>query len=254
MTATIQPESKPTSRRAVLAGVLAGVGGWAASTLVRASPVRAGVDGDLVLGTVNFAPTTTSIGSSSGSATFSSGAGGSGTGISGDSSTGIGVRGNSNSGIGVRGTSTSSDGVQGQSDSHSGVAGITDAPNWPAIGSWARGNSTGVLGYSGVALPLAAPPRTGVYGYAAQDATSVGVRGESPNGFGLYGKTTGTGFAGYFNGKTFMSQFVEIAEIATPAAPRTNRARLFVRDNGLGKTQLCVRFPTGAVKVLATEG
>jgi hypothetical protein len=101
--------------------------------------------------------------------------------------------------------------------------------------------------------PPAAPAKTGVYGYAAQDANSVGVRGESADGFGLYGKATGTGFAGYFNGKTFMSQFVEIAEMTTPAAPGGNRARLFVRDDGLGKTQLCVRFPTGAVKVLATE-
>jgi hypothetical protein len=92
-----------------------------------------------------------------------------------------------------------------------------------------------------------------VYGYAAQDSGSVGVRGESPAGFGVYGKTTGTGFAGYFNGKVFMSQFLEMAEIGTPAAPGGNRARLFVRDNGLGKTQLCVRFPSGAFKVLATE-
>jgi hypothetical protein len=49
------------------------------------------------------------------------------------------------------------------------------------------------------------------------------------------------------------TKYHELAEISTPAAPPSNHARLFVRDNGSGKTQLCVRFPTGAVKVLATE-
>jgi hypothetical protein len=38
-----------------------------------------------------------------------------------------------------------------------------------------------------------------------------------------------------------------------PGAPTPGRARLFMRDNGSGKTQFCVRFSTGAVHVLATE-
>lgn len=33
----------------------------------------------------------------------------------------------------------------------------------------------------------------------------------------------------------------------------SNRAVLFTRDNGSGKTQVVARFPTGAVQVLATE-
>lgn len=37
------------------------------------------------------------------------------------------------------------------------------------------------------------------------------------------------------------------------AAGAANTGRLFVKDNGAGKTQLCVRFNTGAVQVLATE-
>jgi len=35
--------------------------------------------------------------------------------------------------------------------------------------------------------------------------------------------------------------------------PNSAKARLFVRDNGAGKTQLCVQFNTGAVQVLATQ-
>jgi hypothetical protein len=38
-----------------------------------------------------------------------------------------------------------------------------------------------------------------------------------------------------------------------PAAPATGRGRLYMRDTGTGKTQLCVRFATGAVQLLATE-
>lgn len=51
----------------------------------------------------------------------------------------------------------------------------------------------------------------------------------------------------------FGAFFGEYGEIADPAAPATNNARLYAKDNGAGKTQLAVRFPTGAVQILATE-
>lgn len=40
---------------------------------------------------------------------------------------------------------------------------------------------------------------------------------------------------------------------ADPSAPSSANGVLYVRDNGAGKAQLCVRFATGAVQVLATE-
>lgn len=40
---------------------------------------------------------------------------------------------------------------------------------------------------------------------------------------------------------------------ADPSAPSADRGRLYFRDNGSGKTQLCVRFNTGAVQVVATQ-
>ncbi len=49
------------------------------------------------------------------------------------------------------------------------------------------------------------------------------------------------------------TNYTEIIEIADPAAPAANKARFYVRDNGAGKTQLVVRFPTGAIQVIATE-
>lgn len=48
--------------------------------------------------------------------------------------------------------------------------------------------------------------------------------------------------------------FFEMNELSGDAAAgAANTARLFVRDNGSGKTQLVVRFNTGAVQVIATE-
>lgn len=49
------------------------------------------------------------------------------------------------------------------------------------------------------------------------------------------------------------TRFVELDEITPPANPSANKARLYVQDNGAGKTQIVVQFPTGAVQVLATE-
>lgn len=45
--------------------------------------------------------------------------------------------------------------------------------------------------------------------------------------------------------------YTELA--ADPVAPAANNARVYFKDNGAGKTQMCVRFNTGAVIVLATE-
>jgi hypothetical protein len=66
------------------------------------------------------------------------------------------------------------------------------------------------------------------------------------NGFRFYGGTTllfSVSGAGYIEGY----------EVSDPAAPSANTGRLYFRDNGSGKTQLCVRFNTGAVQVVATE-
>lgn len=47
---------------------------------------------------------------------------------------------------------------------------------------------------------------------------------------------------------------IQGAEIsADPSAPAANNGLIYFKDNGSGKTQLCVRFATGAVQVLATE-
>jgi hypothetical protein len=231
MTATLQPETQSPSRRALLAGALGGIGVWATSAIGRASPMQAANGDPVVLGSGNLATALTGItNTSAGSTTLHCSSTGAGTGVSGSSQSGFGVRGES-SGIGVSGTSH----------------GLFQ----PASLGQSLGNSTGVLGVSGSSAPTA-KPKTGVYGYANQDNTSSAVYGLSPLGVGIRGHTS-SGYAGYFEGRVYTNAFYELGEIANPAAPLANRARLFVRDNGAGKTQLCVRFRTGAVQVIKTE-
>jgi hypothetical protein len=53
--------------------------------------------------------------------------------------------------------------------------------------------------------------------------------------------------------KLMVAGGMELYERTDPSAGAANSARLYARDNGSGKTQLCVIFATGAVQVLATE-
>jgi hypothetical protein len=173
-----------------------------------------------------------------------------GSGVRGESTSGYGVYGLSGAYVGVAGESTSWTGVRGHSGSYIGVVGSSDATDQPGTVGQSVGNSTGVQGSSG-SLP-AASAKTGVYGYAAQDSTAKGVLGGTTSGHALHGKAT-SGFAGYFEGKVYTSKFVEMTEISAPAAPGANKARLFLRVSGTGKTQLCVRFQSGAVQVIKSE-
>lgn len=66
---------------------------------------------------------------------------------------------------------------------------------------------------------------------------------------------TGTNtFAGAVSHTSTSAGYIDgIEQGSDPAAPAANTGRLYFKDNGSGKTQLVVRFPTGAVQVIATE-
>lgn len=49
-----------------------------------------------------------------------------------------------------------------------------------------------------------------------------------------------------------LGSYIDGIEIADPAAPDTNHGRVYFRDTG-GKTELVVRFPTGAIQQIAIE-
>jgi hypothetical protein len=91
MTTIDRHESKARSRRALLAGALGGIGAWAASAIGKSSPVRAGVDGDVVLGTGHTATLVTSITNNSTSSTVFAVFSTSGVGLWGSSSSDKGV-------------------------------------------------------------------------------------------------------------------------------------------------------------------
>lgn len=48
--------------------------------------------------------------------------------------------------------------------------------------------------------------------------------------------------------------FLELDELAAdPDAPAANKARLYAKDNGAGKTVVYARFATGAIQAVATQ-
>ena len=130
------------------------------------------------------------------------------TGVSGSSKSGDGVVGRSKSNHGVVGYSDTGIGVRGDTKAHIGVAGIADVgigvygttrySGKPAILGVAQANNTGVQGYCGAfGTEPEAPRGTGVSGYAALDAGSQGVHGQSTSGRGVSGRaTSGAGVRG----------------------------------------------------------
>ena len=239
----------PRSRRAILAATLGGVAGTILARLGGPESASATNGGAIILGNSPVAPLD---GTGTNEASLTTGIyTTTGIGFVATSPFGVGVFGNSQSNVGTYGQSTSNVGVYGNSTSSVGVYGQSGATDSAGVAGRSFGDSTGVQGTSGATLPTA-KAKTGVFGYASQDSASRGVYGESPAGHGIHGKSS-TGWAGYFDGRVFTTKYHELVEVSTPSAPASNHARLFVRDNGSGKTQLCVRFPTGAVKVLATQ-
>jgi hypothetical protein len=244
-----EASNEPRSRRAVLGGLLGGLGVWAASAIGRANPVRA-VDGEPVLvGGEYTATSVTSITNPSGPALW--GLSSSGAGVQGYSSSSVGVVGHSSTGAAVQGISEHNVGVSGSSGGSYGVLGGSISEGKPAVVGLSSGNNTGVQGFSGAGDRPDSKPKTGVYGIANQDLGSKGVWGFSTVGHGIHGESD-TGWAGYFRGRLFVSKYVDIAEGPTPGKPTANLARLFLREDANHHAQLCVRFPNGNVRVLAT--
>ncbi len=63
---------------------------------------------------------------------------------------------------------------------------------------------------------------------------------------------TAANILGITNGSTGGGA-IEFTEMTAPATPAANQARVFARDNGSGKTQVCIILPDGVVTVLATQ-
>ncbi len=189
------------SRRNVLSAAAAAMVGAAAATLAGAQAVLASSDdGKTIHVGDNYQhvrATTELHNRANNQSVVSAVASHGGTALYGFSGYGGGATGESTSGTGVYGASQTGRGVYGWSVGDCGVFGYSSSNSVPASLAWSYGNSTGVQGHSGTSNAPAAPLKTGVYGYANQDATAIGALGESPVGTGILGNSTsGTGILG----------------------------------------------------------
>jgi hypothetical protein len=136
--------------------------------------------------------------------------------------------------------------------SASGTSGGTGAT--AVGGSAAAGTASTAVGRLAVAATTAGQQDSVAIGQqatAANQGTAVGRSAAAPNTNAVaigYNTTTTAG-----NQVALGARHIEITEVAAPGLAPTNGARLYVKDNGSGKTQLVVRFQSGAEIVLATE-
>jgi hypothetical protein len=134
-------------------------------------------------------------------------------------------------------------------DAGAGVQSLHDPGNpaqsgYATIASWsptalaARSNRTMTLDLSSFGLADVRFTRNGNGVQVSNDFTTLGTLLASVL------SVTGTGGSGFL-------QFIE--QSATPGTPAADRGRIFMRDNGSGKTQTCVIYSDGSVSVLNTQ-
>jgi hypothetical protein len=119
-----------------------------------------------------------------------------------------------------------------------------------ALQSNTTGSNSVAVGLSALVSNLTGSNNIGI-GYQAGDAITTGstniVIGHDID------VDSATGSNQINIGDRYYHNRMRLVETTDPAAPAADNAIIFVRDNGSGKTQLCVRFPTGAVQVISTE-
>jgi hypothetical protein len=199
MTASDVPTSSvsnPRSRRALLAGVLGGLGAWAATAIGRASPVR-GADGEYVqVGGGYTATSETWIQNQSNShAVIRAESLGNGIGVLGSSVNSTGVWANSDEGIGLLGTSSGT-AVWGNSFGSTGVLGTTDVGHG-VVGQSESGSGVRDISESGTGVYAVSNGGLGVRAQSfAHSAASIYGLKENP-GNAIWGviQNTGSGWA-----------------------------------------------------------
>lgn len=137
-----------------------------------------------------------------------------------------------------------------------GATSTSTAQVTTVVGSSATANLTGntAIGNAASATNSQSTAIGRLASAAANDSVALGRSSSVPAGYNgsvaLGASTTVTAAAQVQIGAKHI-EFTELA--ADAAAGAANSARLYVKDNGSGKSQLCVRFASGAVQVIATE-
>jgi hypothetical protein len=209
-------EDNPRSRRALLAGVVGGLGAWLVSAAQRAMPAEAGAGDPIRIGQViGGGGSTTGLRARTTKPAFRAVQMGRGTGIHGESTTGRAV-------VGIAGSQGT--GLWGYSPNHVGVFATTD---------------------TGICVNARAVGRDSVALFGdARGTNAFAVLAFGPSHFD--GDIT-------VLGRLFVTHSMTFEQTSAPQAPNSGHARLFAKGNGWGKTQICVQFPSGAVQTLATE-
>jgi hypothetical protein len=183
-----------------------------------------------------------------------------------------------NTAIGLRALRDTTSGTENTAVGRSALRFNVTGNNNTAIGSSAGDNINGgnntALGYFAMERMTTGSGNVGIGGEALRGGDSVTLSNNSGSNNVAIGPLTGNLItSGSSNiaighdvevdsptgnnqinigGVYFHDRFI-YTERADPAAPAANQAVVYARDNGSGKTQLCVRFNTGAVQVLSTE-
>jgi hypothetical protein len=198
-------QNAPRSRRAFLTAAAGAAGAAAITALDRPSLVRAGVDGDVVLGAANTSASTTSITISANASNVLEAHGVSEEAVIAATNTdvGAGVRGEATTGAGVLGVAPSGNGVEGSATTGTGVLGVSE-------------EGSGVIGH----ITLSGD---GVHGHSFATA-GVGVRASAEAGTALA-----------VDGK---ARFSRSGRVAIPGGAATVDVDLSAKG-GLGGTPLC---------------
>jgi hypothetical protein len=230
---TTHQTSSPRSRRALLAGALGGLGAWAASAIGRATPAEAATGDPIRMGRINQAEARTVVHANTAGPLFRA------------------VQ---------HGTGNALRAVQQHSSqcSEGGAAILAQAGSRGlAVAAVTGGQGIAVSAYSPdeCAVSARCPDGTAVEG---RSVSQIGVWGRGRVGVSGQGSEIGIfassgDKAGVFSGTVLINGVQDLVRQPDPPAPAASTLRLFARNSGSGKTQLCVRFPTGDVQVIATE-
>jgi hypothetical protein len=146
----------------------------------------------------------------------------------------------------------------GQISGSLSTTGLRARSGEPVFRAVQMGGGTGLRGESASGRAVFATTETGV---------GVNARASGLNSVALFGDARGRDALALLAfgpshldgdltvvGRLFVTDPMTFSQTsAAPRTPNSGQARLFARDNGWGKTQLCVQFASGAVQTLATE-
>jgi hypothetical protein len=259
---------EPRSRRALLAALGGGIAAFAAGAFRGLPTARAGIDGDVVLGSANAETTATEIANSTaGSDALTATAAGNGTAVLGNSTGdgGTGVWGN-----GAPSTATSNSlGVLGVGDTGvlgAGIFGVVGGVDATGIGVYGSASAsaipnvygktgvigqsdlggTAIVGFTGLSAPVP-PADTGIYGRSnTGGANGRGLTGFCAAGIGLLGQTnTGVGVRAYSGTNTGVALRVS----GKAAFDRSGKLTITAGHSSITKTAIPL---TSASFILAT--